>query len=121
MLKLERLTFDTPDEIRHVPGPLTRPKRSAEPQTNGLLKVRGFALAVALSGLASGLALLFYGFFKPMPFVPFFPAIVVVAFYGGFGPGLHPDRTGSMERVMGSKNFACGEPHALRTGNGRSA
>lgn len=62
--------------------------KPAPAERSGARVVRGLGLAVVLTALATGAAVLFHGFFEFIPFVPFFPAIVVAALYGGLSAGL---------------------------------
>ena len=51
-------------------------------------KLARYGLAPATSAICLLLGLGFYSEFKPIPFMPFVPAIAICAGFGGLGPGL---------------------------------
>ena len=59
-------------------------------------RVARYALAVATSVTSTLAALLLYDLFEPTPFLPFFAAVAISAWYGGLGPGLLATALGAL-------------------------
>jgi signal transduction histidine kinase len=63
-----------------------RSRHTVAEMVNGM-SMRGYAGAVAAVGAATAMTSLIYGWIAPSISLLFFPAVVVPAMYGGYGPG----------------------------------